>query len=110
MTTTTFRTAIAAAKEMERIADAYATVYECIWIKSDMMAYSGRILEYRDEMKKPEIGKFSYTETVYIRHRGVENYKARVAELGDEILAILTVSFDKNTKVYTIKKTNYIPE
>lgn len=107
MTTTTCKTANQAAKVLQRIADNYAGVYECTWIASDMAIYiESRIKGYAESMKNKAVGKFSYNENFYIRHRGVETEKERVEKMDDKLIAIVTVKYNKMENIYTIIKAN----
>jgi hypothetical protein len=107
MTTTTCKTAKQTAKELKKIASNYAGVYESNLIECDMDTYiKYRILEYAEFMKDKAVGKFSYTETFYIRHHGIESSKADLEQFSDKAVAIVTVKYDKSQNLYTIIKQN----
>lgn len=94
-----------AVKDLNEIAKAYAVVFDNEYIASDMAIMAERIMEHAKAMNDEQTS-YSYTENFFIRTRGVEANEKRVDELGDKIVAVVSVRYYGATDGYFIRKIN----
>lgn len=99
--TKTFKTAKQASKELMVIASAFEIAMNTTHTDNDMGYHANAIIEMGDYMKKE--GKFSYTDVVYVRTRGVESTMERVNAMHDTLLATITFGYDTNEKVWFVR-------
>ena len=94
-----------AVKDIIEIAKAYAVVLDNDYIRTDMTIMANRITEHAKAMNEEQTA-YDYTEKFYIRSRGVEASEERVAQLGDKVIAVVSIRYFKGTDGYLIGKEN----
>lgn len=99
--TTTFKTAKQAANGLIKLAEAFEMALNTTHTVNDMKYHANSIIEMGDFMKKD--GKFSYTDTVYVRTHGVESTMERVNALHDTLITTIIFGYDVNDKVWFVR-------
>lgn len=94
-----------AVKDIIEIAKAYSVVFDNDYIRTDMVIMANRIVEHAKAMNDEQTA-YDYTEKFYIRTRGVESDVERISQLGDKLIAVVSVRYYKGTDGYLIGKEN----